>query len=765
MENTNCVVLQIIYLLGFSFMFYLSLAIAAEKVAELEPLAETKSMQTYIVWLEKPVGSLLEQSDHADLESWYQSYLPQTIASSNQLEKPRMVYAYRNVATGFAAKLTVEEVAEMEKKEGFISAHPERNLQMHTTHSPNFLGLQQGMGLSKGSNYGEGMIIGVLDSGIFPDHPSFNDEGVPPPPAKWKGRCDFNGTVCNNKLIGARSFNGGKTTGAPPVDDEGHGTHTSTTAAGNFVKGASVFGMANGTATGMAPHAHVAMYKVCSEDGCSESDIIAAMDTAVDDGVDVLSLSLGGGSAFFYADGIAVGAFGAMQKGIFVSCSAGNEGPDYQTLSNEAPWILTVGASTIDRSIRATAKLGNGQEYDGESLFQPKDFSSDLVPLVYAGAHSNESSAFCDEGSLTNVGGKVVVCELGGGVARIAKGVEVKRAGGVAMILVNPDFGGYSTLADAHVLPATHVSFAAGVSIKTYINSTSTPTATVLFKGTVIGDQLAPKVGFFSSRGPSLASPAILKPDIIGPGVSILAAWPFSVDNATDSKATFNIISGTSMSCPHLSGIAALLKSVHPDWSPAAIKSAMMTTAEVNNLAGSAILDETLSAADLFAIGAGHVNPSKANDPGLIYDIQPQDYIPYLCGLNYTSKQIAAITQQKVQCSKVGAIPEGQLNYPSFSIFILPGGKPQKYTRTLTNVGPANSTYKLAPLSQHKMNITVLPEVLTFTEVNQKLTYQVVFAAQDGAGGDGIPFSQGYLSWVSNQHTVNTPISVVFDFE
>ncbi|PRQ23942.1 putative cucumisin [Rosa chinensis] len=764
MENKMCVVMQIIYL-GFSFMFYMSLAVADEKVAALEPLAKTKSMQTYIVWVEKPVSDLIAQSEHEDLGSWYQTFLPQTIANSNQLEKPRMVYAYHNVATGFAAKLTAKEVEEMEKKDGFISAHPERNLQLHTTHSPNFLGLQQGMGLDKGPNYGEGVIIGILDSGIFPDHPSFSDEGVPPPPAKWKGKCDFSGTVCNNKLIGARSFNGGKTTGGPPVDDEGHGTHTSSTAGGNFVKGASVFGMANGTATGMAPHAHLAMYKVCSDEGCSESDIIAAMDTAVDDGVDVLSLSIGGGSAYFYADGIAVGAFGAIQKGIFVSCSAGNAGPDYMTLSNEAPWILTVGASTIDRNIRATAKLGNGQEYDGESVFQPKDFSSKQLALVYAGAHSNDSSALCDVGSLKYVEGKVVVCEVGGGTGRIAKGVEVKRAGGVAMILVNPDFAGYTTIADAHVLPATHVSYSAGVSIKTYINSTSTPTATILFKGTVIGDQLAPKVAFFSSRGPSLASPAILKPDIIGPGVSILAAWPFSVDNALESKATFDIISGTSMSCPHLSGIAALLKSSHPDWSPAAIKSAMMTTAEVNNLAGSAILDQTLLAADLFAIGAGHVNPSKANDPGLIYDIQPEDYIPYLCGLNYTSKQISAITQQKVSCSKVGVIPEAQLNYPTFCIYIESGGEPQNYTRTLTNVGPANSTYKLAPLRLHKMDITVLPEVLTFTEVNQKLTYRVVFAAQDGAGKDGIPFSQGYLSWVSRQHSVNSQISVVFDYE
>ncbi|KAL6280220.1 hypothetical protein ACE6H2_017101 [Prunus campanulata] len=755
MENKKCVMLQIIYLLGFSVMFYLSVAVAAET-------DEGKSsMQTYIVWVKRPVQNLFFTKSHEDLESWYQTFLPDTIANSNELTKPRMVHTYRNVATGFAAKLTPEEVKAMEQKEGFVSAHPERILPLHTTHSPNFLGLQQGLGVWKGANYGEGVIIGVLDTGIGPDHPSFSDEGVPPPPAKWKGKCDFNGTVCNNKLIGARNFQSGKTTGGPPVDDEGHGTHTSSTAAGNFVEGANAFGMANGTAAGMAPYAHLAMYKICSEDGCTEGDIVAALDTAVEDGVDVLSLSLGGPSFPFYEDGIAVGAFGAIQKGIFVSCSAGNYGPSYESLSNEAPWILTVGASTIDRSIRATALLGDHEEFDGESLFQPKDFDSTLLPLVYPGANGNPSSALCSPGSLENLEGKIVVCE--GGRGRVAKGEEVKRAGGAAMILVNQAIDGYSVLADAHVLPATHVSYQAGLNIKAFINSTSTPTATILFKGTVIGDPLAPKVASFSSRGPSITSPGILKPDIIGPGVSILAAWPVPVDNGTEGKATFNMISGTSMSCPHLSGIAALLKSSHPDWSPAAIKSAIMTTAEVENLAGSAIVDQTLFPADIFALGAGHVNPSKANDPGLIYDIQPEDYIPYLCGLNYTDEQIQVITQQTVNCSQVGAVPEAQLNYPTFSIKTGSSEtRTQYYTRTVTNVGPANSTYNLALVVPPKVDMSVNPLVLTFTEVNQKITYHVEFNAHDDAGKDGVPFAEGYLRWVSDKHSVTTRIVATF---
>lgn len=181
------------------------------------------------------------------------------------------------------------------------------------------------------------------------------------------------------------------------------------------------------------------------------------------------------------------------------------------------------------------------------------------------------------------------------------------------MILMNEESDGFSTNADTHVLPATHVSHAAGLKIKAYINSTATPTAAILFKGTVIGKPLSPTVASFSSRGPNLESPGILKPDIIGPGVSILAAWPFPLDNCTNSKSTFNIISGTSMSCPHLSGIAALLKSSHPYWSPAAIKSAIMTSADTQNFEGKAIVDQTLRPADVFATGAGHVNPTRAN--------------------------------------------------------------------------------------------------------------------------------------------------------
>ncbi|THG06159.1 hypothetical protein TEA_014165 [Camellia sinensis var. sinensis] len=223
---------------------------------------------------------------------------------------------------------------------------------------------------AKGSSQGR-MTLYTIKPEFSP--PSFNHEGVPPPLVKWKGKCKFKETIaaCNNKLIRARNF---------PFNDVGYGTHTASTVTWNFVSNASVFGEANGTAAGMAPHAHLVIYKVCTLFGCFESNVLAGMDTAVENGVNILSISLGGDSLPFSEDIIAKGTFGAMQKGVFVSCSMSNSGPKNTSLTNEAPWILIVDTSTVDRSIRATTMLGNKEEYDGESLFQPSDFSYTLLP-------------------------------------------------------------------------------------------------------------------------------------------------------------------------------------------------------------------------------------------------------------------------------------------------------------------------------------------------------------------------------------------------
>ncbi|CAI0476614.1 unnamed protein product [Linum tenue] len=310
---------------------------------------------------------------------------------------------------------------------------------------------------------------------------------------------------------------------------------------------------------------------------------------------------------------------------------------------------------------------------------------------------------------------------------------------------------------ELHVLPASYISFADGELVKSYINSSissplsSPPTAKITFQGTVLGLPYAPQVAVFSSRGPNSASPGILKPDILGPGVLVLAAWPTSKDGNNKTKSTFNVISGTSMSCPHLAGIAALLKSSHPDWSPAAIKSAIMTTADRTSLAG--------GRADLFATGSGQVNPNKANDPGLVYDLQPDDYISYLCGLGYN---VEAIVQRKVSCEKnYSSTAEAELNYPSFSI-TLSSDNPQSYTRTVTNVGAAKSGYKCEILGLQGVDVKVTPCEIGFTEVNQKVRFSVMFRRR---GKYSRPSDQGYLRWVSSDHNVTSPIAVKFAIE
>ncbi|XP_047339394.1 subtilisin-like protease [Impatiens glandulifera] len=712
---------------------------------------DSNTHKTYIVQLSLPGDSLSEDQ----IQTFYHSFLPSSTTSV--VTKSRMIHSYRHVMHGFAASLTPQEAMEMEKRNEVISIRPQRIIPLQTTHTPSFLGLNPNFGAWPGSNFGKGVIIGVLDTGITPNHPAFNDDGLSSPPRKWKGKCELNGTVCNKKLIGARNFLS-KMPGEP-IDDFGHGTHTASTAAGNIVFGANVFGQASGTAAGIAPLSHLAIYRVCWWH-CSDSDILAGMDAAIEDGVDVMSLSLGHDYLSpFYEDAIAIGAYAAITKGIFVSCAAGNSGPTKSTMSNEAPWILTVGASTIDRTIKAKAVLGNQLEFDGESIFQPKNFKSMQIPLIFAG-FKHKKSSFCAPGTLnkSDFKGKIVLCQERG------DGPTVRDAGGVAMILANSENSGYTIEADIHVLPATAVSYAAGVKIMDYINSTHNPTATIVFKGTVIGDKTAPAVASFSSRGPNRASPGILKPDIIGPGNNILAAWnvPFDkMNSVSDLKSNFNFDSGTSMATPHLSGIAALIKSAHPDWSPAAIKSAMMTTADLVNLGGTPILNEKHLPADIFAVGAGHVNPSKAIDPGLIYDLTAEDYVPYLCGLNYTNNKIEAITKQSVDCSIVGSISEAELNYPTFAVTLC--GSSNRYKRTVTNVGPRNSKYKVR-IEITGVSIEVVPKTLHFKEAGQKLTYEVIFKNKKSTDDEGATpsFVEGSLIWNSlhSKHVVRNRISV-----
>ncbi|XP_048133097.1 subtilisin-like protease SBT1.8 isoform X2 [Rhodamnia argentea] len=611
--------------------------------------------------------------------------------------------------------------------------------------------------------------------GIWPESKSFDDSGFPEIPARWKGQCvsgpDFNPSLCNKKLIGAYYFakgyiqasDGNMTEVVTPRDHNGHGTHTSSTAAGSPVANASLLGAARGVARGMAPHARVASYKVCWEQGCTSSDILAAMDQAIRDGVDVLSLSLGGGDGSYYETTIAIGAFSAMEKGIFVSASAGNEGPQQGTLSNGAPWIMTVGASTLDRTFPASALLGNKLRFTGASMYGGPGMGNKLVSLVYI-TTSNQSN-LCMPGTLDPnvVRGKVVLCDRGEN-SRVEKGAVVRDAGGVGMILVNTaDNGGEELLADCHMIPTVHIGAKAGNVIREYAKTDRNPTALVVTSTQKVNVRPTPVVAAFSSRGPYFQSPQILKPDVIGPGVNILAAWPDNVSPTElpiDKRSVqFNIISGTSMSCPHISGIAALFRVTRPDWSTSAIKSALMTTAYVHDNVRNPITDSANGGpSSPWTHGAGHINPRKALSPGLVYDLTADDYIAFVCSLNYTVKQVQSVVRRtNVTCSTKLSDP-GQLNYPSFSVVFGPNKKVVRYTREVTNVGDAGSVYRAVVEAPSTVAVRVRPSRLVFEKVGEKKRYSVTFVARNKTD----EAHSGSITWRNRQHRVRSPVAFLW---
>jgi subtilisin family serine protease len=754
---------------------------------------QIRSDSMYIVHMDNSyVGSNSVETPFSMYSSLLRSMKQETNSfSMDDTSTTQPVHIYRNVFSGFSARLTDEEVEVLKNMGGVLGVHPDRVRYVQTTHTPEFLGLSETKGLWSESDFGDDVIVGVLDTGIWPESASFSDKGLGPIPARWKGKCqigqDFNITHCNKKLIGATYFSAGYEQARGKInetqesrsarDTEGHGTHTASTAAGAAVPGASLNGLAPGTARGMATKARIAMYKICWDGGCFDSDIAAAFDQAVADGVDVISLSVGGGVVNYYDDSIAIGAFGAMKKGIFVSCSAGNSGPIPQSVSNIAPWMITVAASTLDRKFPASVILGNNKTLDGVSLYRGEAEDEMIHDLVYGGdvASKNASDgALCSTDSLNPelVKGKIVVC-MRGVNGRVAKGAVVQEAGGFGMVLSNTPTDGEGLLADSHVIPATLVGAKAGAVITDYIKSSDAPVAKFKFGGTQLGVKPAPVVASFSSRGPNLLTPQVLKPDITAPGVNILAAWTGSVGPTglafDNRKVPFNIISGTSMSCPHISGLGALLKAAHPEWSPSAIKSAMMTTASVMSNMDKVITDEATTAeADPFGFGSGHIRPEQALKPGLIYDMGVKDYVQFLCASGYTPDKIKIFTGETATCPlKTPRIED--MNYPSFSAIFTKSNalSPIKFKRTVTNVGHANSSYTATIYSPEKVSISVSPEKLTFSKVNEKLSYTLTVKSVDlpvslvdGSLADSSTTVFGFIQWSDGTHVVQSPVAI-----
>ncbi|KAM1141454.1 hypothetical protein FF1_041355 [Malus domestica] len=717
--------------------------------------AHQDNRKDYIVYMgDKPkpeVSTTTTSALHVNM-------LQNVVEDSNIAHESLLLHSYKRSFNGFAARLTEEEAQKLAGMDGVVSVFPSETKKLQTTRSWDFIGFPE---MVKRSAIETDTIVGLIDSGIWPESASFSDAGFGPPPKRWKGACKGEGNfTCNNKIIGARYYRSqpypkNSSDVMSPRDTEGHGTHTASTAAGNLVSKASLYGLGLGTARGGVPSARIAVYKVCWSDGCPDADILAAFDDAIADGVDILSVSLGGRKPLdYFRNAIDIGAFHALRKGIFTSASAGNEGPNLKTITNFAPWSLAVAASTIDRHFDTKVQLGNHKIYEG-IVTNTFELKGKFYPIVYAGdvpdraaGYNGETSRLCQTGTLDTklVEDKIVLCDGPTGDGAL-------YAGAFGYVLTSRNA---ADVIDPVPIPAASVWFLVGNEITHYINSTRNPTATI-WKSTEGRDALAPYVPSFSSRGPNPNTPNILKPDIASPGVSILAAWPpispVSGVEGDDRVASYNIISGTSMACPHAAGVAAYVKSFHPNWSPAAILSALTTTAKP--------MSANLNPEAEFAYGAGLINPSRAPYPGLVYDAAEIDYVNFLCAHGYSTRLLKALTGDSCSSSQSshGTLSD-HLNYPSVALSTSnPKSVNGIFNRTVTNVGSPKSTYKAKVSAPPGLEIKVNPSILKFTSLGQKLSFQVTVK-----GLIEKTIVSGSLVWDDGNFQVRSPIVVYFVF-
>ncbi|XP_062089437.1 cucumisin-like [Humulus lupulus] len=705
----------------------------------------------HIVYMgDRPKGEFIPSSLHT-------SVLQEVLGSD---ASDALVHSYHKSFNGFAAKLRKDEVQKLADMEGVVSVFPSGKKQLHTTRSWDFMGFSKHV--QRAGLEGD-IIIGMLDTGIWPESESFSDEGFGPPPQKWKGFCqESSNFTCNNKIIGARYYRSdgifGEKDIVSPRDSNGHGSHTSSTAAGALVNHASLLGLGSGTARGGVPSARIAVYKICWFDGCFDADILAAFDDAIADGVDIISLSVGGSTSFdYFNDSIAIGAFHSMKNGILTSNSAGNSGPGPATITNLSPWSLSVAASTIDRKFLTQVKLGNGEVYEGISV-NTFNLEEKLFPVIHGGNAPNktggftsEESRYCEEGSLDEklVKDKIVVCDWSGGDGSAA------CVGGSSGIIMQD--GEVKDFARLFPIPTSTFNPNEGNEISLYVNSTRKPSATIR-KSIEVKDESAPFVVSFSSRGPNPITSDILKPDLTAPGVDILAAWSEATSPTRLSVdfrvVSYNIISGTSMSCPHATAAAAYVKSFNPTWSPAAIKSALMTTAYP--------LTNEINKDAEFAYGSGHIDPLRAINPGLVYDAGESDYVEFLCGQGYSTKSLRLVTGDKSSCSNVQKIHASNLNYPSFALStISTNAITRVFHRTVTNVGSPTSTYKAIVKAPEGMKVIVKPKTLCFESIGQKKSFVVKITAKVDANRSMI---SGALVWDDGQRQVRSPIVAYYSY-
>ncbi len=634
---------------------------------------------------------------------------------------------------GLSVRLPANQAKSLLKVPGVVAVQADTLEQPQTDATPAYIGATAVWpSLGGSTKAGQGVIVGVLDTGIWPEHPSFADNGIDRPAGGPWG-CQFgDGSVpqlgaafsCNDKLIGAYAFtrtylanntvsaaefckDDGATGVCSPRDADGHGTHTASTSAGSAVAHATIFGVDRGAISGIAPGASVIAYRVCLAAGCYSSDSVAAVQQAIRDGVDVINFSISGGKNP-YTDPVEVAFLDAFAAGISVNASAGNSGPGAATTDHGSPWVTTVAASTSNRAFTSTLTLtaSNGDVFTklGSTLTQGVSGVPVVLATSVAGyTGGNICATPFAAGSLT---GKVVVCQRGGtfggaAIGRVQKGYNALQGGAAGMILYNPTASDTET--DNHFLPAIHLE-GPNTALLTYLAGHSGVTATWAAgqKTAQQGDVMAG----FSSRGP-LGD--WLKPDITAPGVQILAGHtPASVDLATGPPGQlFQAIAGTSMSSPHSAGASALVKAAHPTWSPAQVKSALMLGAAQD------VVKEDGTASDPFDRGAGGLRVNTAVAQGITLDETAADYAA-----------AAANTLDRVD-----------LNVPSVQVNPLAGVVTTQ--RTFTNVTSKDQPYKVSTTATNGLKVSVSPSSFA---VPAGGTYTVTITVDGTTAGPGWSF-------------------------
>ena len=688
----------------------------------------------------------------------------ETLSASGIKAEPRNQITL--AANAFAVSLTPTEAQKLSLAKGVAQVQEDVLKQKQTDVSPTFLGLN-GKKEAWATGYtGKGVVVGVIDSGIWPEHPSFADHGGLPAHDQ-NVPCEFGDAdaqahnpldkpfTCQNKLIGARDMTTTykALTGLTDQeydsarDSDGHGTHTASTAAGNRDVEASIFGIDRGSVSGVAPEAGIIAYKGLGALGGYSSDLAAAIDQAVEDGVDVINYSIGSASPALGPDDLAF--LFAANAGVFVATSAGNAGPGASTIGSPAavPWLTTVGASTHNRTFEATATLGNGDTYTGASVTE----GVSTTRLVDAEDHGNPL-CLTDVDFTPSVDGAVVLCARGEN-ARVDKSKAVWEQGGAGMILYNQT-DAQALVTDNHFLPSVHITYSDGIAIKAYIDSAgegATASLTQGEKAEAQGDVMAD----FSSRGPvgSPGDPNIIRPDVTAPGVNILAGNTPTPETGRPGQL-FQSISGTSMSSPHVAGLYALLKQAHPDWSPAVAKSALMTTARQD-----VVKEDGKTPADPFDFGAGHVDPGQPSkrgsifDPGIAFDAGLNEYLAYACGPYPFIFTNPAGTCSSLEAAGFSTDPSN-LNIASIGIAEVAGTRTVE--RTITNVSDRRLDLKAHLDAPKGYTISVSPARVTLRP-GEDATVEVTVTNRSATLGE---WRFGSITWKGTGYDARIPVAV-----